>query len=59
LTQKQLAKTLFPVGDIEKPQVRKLAKKFGLLTAEKKDSQGVCFIGKIEMIDFLKEFIKS
>jgi tRNA-uridine 2-sulfurtransferase len=58
LTQKQLSKTLFPVGNIEKPQVRKLAKKFGLLTAEKKDSQGVCFIGKIEMIDFLKEFIK-
>ena len=58
LTQKQLSKTLFPVGNMEKPQVRKLAKKFGLLTAEKKDSQGVCFIGKIEMIDFLKEFIK-
>ena len=58
ITQKQLQKTLFPIGNIEKPQVRKLAKKFGLLTAEKKDSQGVCFIGKIEMIDFLKEFIK-
>ena len=58
LTQKQLSKTLFPIGNIEKPQVRKLAKKFGLLTAEKKDSQGVCFIGKIEMVDFLKEFIK-
>jgi tRNA-specific 2-thiouridylase len=58
ITQKQLSKTLFPVGNIEKPQVRKLAKKFGLLTAEKKDSQGVCFIGKIDMIDFLKEFIK-
>ena len=58
ITQKQLSKTLFPVGNIDKPQVRKLAKKFGLLTAEKKDSQGVCFIGKIEMVDFLKEFIK-
>jgi len=58
LTQKQLAKTLFPVGDIEKPQVRKLAKKFGLETAEKKDSQGICFIGKVEMADFLKSFLK-
>ena len=44
LTQKQLTKTLFPVGDIEKPEVRKLAKKFGLPTAVKKDSQGLCFI---------------
>lgn len=57
LTQKQLSKTFFPVGNIEKPQVRRLAKKFGLETAEKKDSQGVCFIGKIEMADFLKNFI--
>ncbi|OHA46500.1 MAG: tRNA 2-thiouridine(34) synthase MnmA [Candidatus Taylorbacteria bacterium RIFOXYD2_FULL_36_9] len=59
LTQKQLARTLFPVGDLEKPQVRRLAKKFGLETAEKKDSQGLCFIGKIEMTDFLKHFIKT
>ena len=58
LTQKQLAKTLFPVGDMEKPEVRKMAKKFGLPTAIKKDSQGICFIGKVEMIDFLKEYIK-
>jgi tRNA-specific 2-thiouridylase len=59
LTQKQLVKTLFPVGDMEKPQVRKLAKKFGLDTAEKKDSQGLCFIGKVDMADFLKHFIKT
>ncbi len=59
LTQKQLAKTLFPVGDLKKPEVRKLAKKFGLETAEKKDSQGLCFIGKVEMTEFLKHFIKS
>jgi tRNA-specific 2-thiouridylase len=58
LTQKQLSKTLFPVGDIEKPQVRNLAKRFGLETADKKDSQGICFIGKVEMTDFLKEYIK-
>jgi tRNA-specific 2-thiouridylase len=59
LTQKQLSKTLFPVGDMEKPEVRKLAKKFGLETAVKKDSQGLCFIGKVEMADFLKHFIKT
>jgi tRNA-specific 2-thiouridylase len=59
LTQKQLSKTIFPVGDIEKPEVRKLAKKFGLNTAIKKDSQGLCFIGKVDMADFLKHFIKS
>ena len=59
LTQKQLAKTLFPVGDLAKPQVRQLAKKFGLLTAEKRDSQGLCFIGKVDMTDFLKNFIKE
>ena len=57
LTQKQLQKTFFPVGNINKPVVRKLAKKFGLNTAVKKDSQGLCFIGKIDMVDFLKEFI--
>jgi tRNA-specific 2-thiouridylase len=59
LTQKQLSKTLFPVGNIEKPEVRKLAKKFGLETAIKKDSQGLCFIGKVDMADFLKHFIKT
>jgi len=58
LTQKQLSKTLFPVGDLEKLEVRKLAKKFDLDNATKKDSQGVCFIGKIDMADFLKEYIK-
>lgn len=59
LTQKQLSKTLFPVGNIEKPEVRKLAKKFGLETAVKKDSQGLCFIGKVDMAEFLKHFIKT
>jgi len=59
LTQKQLQKTLFPIGDIDKPQVRKLAEKFGLSTAVKKDSQGLCFIGKIDMKDFLKNYIKE
>ncbi len=59
LTQKQLSKTLFPVGDIEKPEVRKIADKYGLSTAIKKDSQGLCFIGKIDIKDFLKNFIKE
>jgi len=59
LTQEQLSKILFPVGNIEKPQVRKLAEKFGLATAIKKDSQGLCFIGKIDMKDFLKNYIEE
>jgi tRNA-specific 2-thiouridylase len=59
LTQKQLSKTLFPVGDIEKPEVRRLAKKFGLSTSVKKDSQGVCFLGKFDMKDFLAHYIKE
>lgn len=57
LTQKELSKTLFPVGAYKKSEVRKLAKKFGLPTAEKKDSQGLCFLGKLDMKDFLKHFI--
>ena len=57
LTSEQLARTLFPVGNIEKPEVRKLAVKFGLATAEKKDSQGLCFIGKIDVKDFLSHYI--
>ncbi len=59
LTKGQLAKTLFPVGDIEKPEVRKLAKKFSLPNAEKKDSQGLCFIGKIDIKDFLSHYIET
>ncbi|MCK9352317.1 MAG: tRNA 2-thiouridine(34) synthase MnmA [Candidatus Paceibacterota bacterium] len=56
LTQGQLKHILFPVGDIEKPEVRRLAKKFGLPTAEKKDSQGVCFLGKLDMAEFLEHY---
>lgn len=59
LTQKQLSKTLFPVGNIIKPIVRKLAKKYKLETAVKKDSQGLCFIGKVDMSDFLKHYLKT
>lgn len=57
LTQKQLAETLFPVGNLDKSEVRKLAQKYGLSTAVKKDSQGLCFIGKIDIKDFLKNYI--
>ncbi|MCR4275467.1 MAG: tRNA 2-thiouridine(34) synthase MnmA [Candidatus Wolfebacteria bacterium] len=57
LNQNQLKRCLFPIGDYEKPMVRKIAKKAGLPTAEKKDSQGICFLGKISMEDFLKKFI--
>lgn len=59
LTQKQLLRTLFPIGDLEKPEVRKLAEKYNLSTAIKKDSQGLCFIGKIDIKDFLKNYIKE
>jgi len=56
LNQEQLTHILFPVGDIEKPEVRNLARKFGSPTAEKKDSQGVCFLGKLDMADFLEHY---
>ena len=59
LTADQISKTLFPVGNIEKPEVRKLAKKFKLPNAEKKDSQGLCFIGKIDIKEFLSHYIES
>lgn len=57
LTQDQLTHSLFPIGDYTKPQVRELAKKFGLPTAQKADSQGICFIGEINVRDFLKNHI--
>ncbi|MDE2001065.1 MAG: tRNA-specific 2-thiouridylase [Patescibacteria group bacterium] len=57
LTQKQLKHCLFPIGDYPKPEVRKLAKKFGLPNAEKKDSQGICFLGQVSLKDFLSAYI--
>lgn len=57
LTQKQLKYCLFPIGEYTKPEVRKLAKKFGLPNAEKKDSQGICFLGQVTLKDFLKNYI--
>jgi len=59
LTREQISKTIFPVGNIEKPEVRKLAKRFNLPNAEKKDSQGLCFIGKIDIKEFLSRYIDT
>ncbi|MBP9765788.1 MAG: tRNA 2-thiouridine(34) synthase MnmA [Candidatus Pacebacteria bacterium] len=58
LTKKELKKIIFPIGDLLKEDVRKIAIGNNLATAKKKDSQGLCFIGKIDVKDFLKEFIK-
>ena len=58
LTQNQLAKTLFPIGHLQKSEVRKIARELNLVTAEKKDSQGLCFIGKVSLPDFLKQQLK-
>lgn len=55
LSQEQLAKTLFPVGELLKPEVRKIASEQGLITAEKRDSQGLCFIGKVRLPEFLQQ----
>jgi tRNA-specific 2-thiouridylase len=55
LTQEQLSRALFPIGEMLKPEVRALAKKAGLTTADKKDSQGLCFVGKVHLPDFLQQ----
>ena len=57
-SQEQLAKALFPIGHLQKPQVREIAKAADLITAEKKDSQGLCFIGKVRLPDFLQQQLK-
>ncbi|HVZ10901.1 MAG TPA: tRNA 2-thiouridine(34) synthase MnmA [Candidatus Paceibacterota bacterium] len=58
LTQRQLARCIFPIGDYTKPEVRVLAKKYKLPNYAKKDSQGVCFIGPLDMKEFLTGYIK-
>ncbi len=55
LSQDQLSKSLFPIGELTKPEVREIAKQQGLVTADKKDSQGLCFIGKVSLPEFLKQ----
>jgi tRNA-specific 2-thiouridylase len=58
LTQQQLSKALFPIGKLQKSEVREIAKKAGLVTADKKDSQGLCFIGKVRLPEFLQQQLK-
>jgi len=58
LTQSQFSKALFPIGHLQKSEVRAIAKKLDLITAEKKDSQGLCFIGKVRLPDFLQQQLK-
>lgn len=59
ITEEALSKTIFPLGEYTKPEVRKLAKKFGLVTAEKKESMGICFVGKVGIKEFLSQYVKT
>ena len=59
LTQAQLSTALFPIGDILKPEVRRLAREADLPSAEKKDSQGICFVGKVDLPTFLQQKLES
>ena len=58
LSQEQLAKSLFPIGALTKPEVREIAAQMDLVTADKKDSQGLCFIGKVRLPEFLQQKLK-
>lgn len=58
VNQEQLSKALFPIGELTKPEVREIAKKLDLVTADKKDSQGLCFIGKVRLPEFLQQKLK-
>lgn len=58
LNQQQLGKALFPIGELQKSEVREIARKLDLVTAEKKDSQGLCFVGKVRLPDFLQQQLK-
>ena len=58
LNQNQLSKALFPIGELLKPEVREIAKELNLVTADKKDSQGLCFVGKISLPQFLQQKLK-
>ena len=58
LTQEQLAHALFPIGHLQKSEVRKIAKAQGFVTADKRDSQGLCFVGKVRLPDFLQQQLK-
>ncbi|MCK5136946.1 MAG: tRNA 2-thiouridine(34) synthase MnmA, partial [Bacteroidales bacterium] len=59
LSQEQLARTLFPIGHLHKPEVRDIARQQGLASADKKDSQGICFVGKVHLPVFLQQKLKA
>ena len=59
LSQEQLAKSLFPIGELTKPEVREIAAQLDLVTAEKRDSQGLCFIGKVRLPEFLQQKLQA
>src|SRR5512140_301291 len=59
VNQEQLGFSLFPIGDMIKPEVRKLADQLGLATAQRKDSQGICFVGKVHLPTFLQQKLKA
>jgi tRNA-specific 2-thiouridylase len=59
LNQEQLATALFPVGNLTKPEVREIAQKLGLATAQRKDSQGICFVGKVHLPTFLQQKLEA
>ncbi len=59
LSQEQLSKALFPIGDLDKKEVRRIAAEAGLPSADKKDSQGICFVGKVDLPVFLQQKLKS
>ena len=59
LSQEQLSKSLFPIGELTKPEVREIAAQMDLVTAEKKDSQGLCFIGKVRLPEFLQQKLQA
>lgn len=59
LSQQQLSKALFPIGDMVKPEVRRIANELNLVTAHKKDSQGICFVGKVDLPVFLQQKLKA
>lgn len=59
LSQKQLSNALFPIGELTKPEVRKIADSIGLATAKRKDSQGICFVGKVDLPTFLQQKLEA
>jgi tRNA-uridine 2-sulfurtransferase len=59
VSQDQLSTALFPIGEMTKPEVRKIAEKLGLATAQRKDSQGICFVGKVDLPTFLQQKLKA